>query len=355
MIMKKKIESLKRAIRKKPAEVKPLSLKDGVSSGCTLLNLACTGRRTICFYKGHYYLYVGDSNSGKSWLCLSALAEAANNSNFDGYDLIYNNVEQGLLMDVRKYFGTKLAERMQTISTQYIEDFYYDMDDRLRGDTPFLYILDSMDSLESKVDTEKFRKNKNLARNNREIKGSFGDGKAKMNSGNLRRVVGDLHKHGSILIVVSQTRDAVNSMFETKTRAGGHAMKFYATLEIWTAVKAHIKKKFKDKDREQGIMARARVKKNRITGKDRDLTFPIYHSFGIDDVGACVRYLVDEKHWAKKAGQIVATELEFKGYENDLVKHIEDENLIPQLKKIVSEVWDQIEKAVAVERKPRYV
>lgn len=353
--MSKQIEAMKNALRKKKTDEKTLSIKDGVSSGCTLLNLACSGKRTVCFYKGHYYLYVGDSNSGKTWLCLSALAEAANNVNFDDYDLLYNNVEEGVLMDISKFFGQKLADRIQMYSTPFIEDFYYDIDDRLKSGRPFICILDSMDSLLSRADTEKFQKNKNLARKGRDTVGSFGDGKAKMNSGNLRRVVADLKRTGSILIVVSQTRDAVNSMFETKTRAGGHALKFYATLEIWTSVKGHVKKKYRDKDREQGITVKARVKKNRLTGKDRDLTFPIYHSFGVDDVGACVRYLVEEKHWAKKAGQVIAPEMEFKGYENDLVKYIEDENKISILRKIVSEVWDDIERACVVERKPRYV
>jgi RecA/RadA recombinase len=351
--MNTKVEQLKRAMRKQPKSVE-LSIKDGVSSGCTLLNLACSGRRSICFFKGHYYLYVGDSNSGKSWLCLSALAEAATNPNFADYELIYNNVEQGVLMDVRKFFGVKLADRIEMISIGFIEDFYYDIDDRLRADKPFIYILDSMDSLESKTDTEKFRKNKNLVRKGKEIKGSFGDGKAKMNSGNLRRVVADLKRTGSILIVVSQTRDAINSMFETKTRAGGHAMKFYATLEVWTSVKQHLKKNYKDKDRELGVQIKARVKKNRITGKDRLIEFPIFHSFGIDDVGACVRYLIDEKYWVKKSGQVVAPEMEFKGYESDLIKHIEDENKTSLLRKLVSEVWDEIEQACSVERRPRY-
>ena len=104
----KEVEKLKQALRKKPQNGQ-LQLSDMLSSGCTLLNLACSGKRTGCFLKNGYYLYVGDSNSGKTWLCMSALAEAANNKNFEEYRLIYINVEQGALMDLRKYFGSKLS------------------------------------------------------------------------------------------------------------------------------------------------------------------------------------------------------------------------------------------------------
>jgi len=348
------VDKLKTALRKK-CNSSELKIADLLSSGCTTLNLACTGKRTGTFVKGHYYLYVGDSNSGKTWLCLSALAEAANNPNFEDYDLIYIDVERGVLMDVRKFFGSKLADRITFKYLGTIEEFYYYLDDLREVGNPFVCILDSMDSLTSEADDKKFVENKKRARKDKEIKGSFGDGKAKSNSGNLRRAVSELKKTGSILIVVAQTRDAINSMFETKTRSGGHSMKFYATLEIWTSVRQQIKRKYKDKDRQLGILVKARVKKNRIAGKDRAVEFPIYHSAGIDDVGCCVKYLLDEKHWVKKGGNIRAEEFDASMEEKDLIAYIEENNLEKQLHRIVSEVWNRIEDACKVERKPRYV
>jgi ATP-dependent DNA helicase RecG len=40
--------------------------KDGLSTGSTLLNLATSGRASWGLYAGQYYLFVGDSNSGKA-------------------------------------------------------------------------------------------------------------------------------------------------------------------------------------------------------------------------------------------------------------------------------------------------
>ena len=79
--MKKKTKQYKKAILKKKKVVK-LTAKDFVSTGSTLLNLACTGFPDRGFAKGYYYFIVGDSESGKTWLALTCLAEASINKNF---------------------------------------------------------------------------------------------------------------------------------------------------------------------------------------------------------------------------------------------------------------------------------
>jgi len=76
-----------------------LTAKDYLSTGSTLLNLACTGFPERGFIKGHYYFIVGDSTSGKTWLSLTCLAEASINPNFKNYRFIYDNAEDGALMN----------------------------------------------------------------------------------------------------------------------------------------------------------------------------------------------------------------------------------------------------------------
>ena len=219
-----------------------LTAKDFLSTGSTLLNLACTGFPDRGFARGRYYFIVGDSVSGKTWLSLTCLAEAAKNPNFDNYRFIYDNAEDGALMDIEKFFGREVYERLEAPSNNYsfsIEDFYYHVDDAIRVGKPFIYILDSMDSLTSKIEGDKFDSNKKASRAGKETTGSYGDGKAKVNSGMLRRVIGrSLKKSGSILIVINQTRDKINAMpFETKkTYSGGHALKFYACTQIISSV-----------------------------------------------------------------------------------------------------------------------
>ena len=110
------------------------------------------------------------------------------------------------------------------------------------------------------------------------------------------------------------------------------------------------------KERKVGVNGVVRVKKNRTTGRDRQVNLPIYYSFGFDDIGACVDYLVEEKHWkkAKEGGEIAATEFGEKLQRDDLIAHIEENDLEFDLRQLVSEVWHDIEAACAVQRKTRY-
>jgi hypothetical protein len=147
-------------------------------------------------------------------------------------------------------------------------------------------------------------------------------------------------------------------MFESsKTRSGGHALKFYSAVEIWSSIGGKLKKTVHEKDRQVGIVSRLSIKKNRITGKEWDVRVPLYWATGIDDVGSCIDFLLEEKQWKKnKAGQIDGTG-DFKGcsgYREQVIKYIEENDLEDELKDLVADVWKTVEAACTVERKKRY-
>jgi len=354
------VKDIKRKMRKQQKQ--KLSFKDFVSTGSTLLNLACTGKPFCGFAKGKYYFLVGDSASGKTFLSLTCLAEASINPNFKNYRFIYDNNEDGALMDVQKFFGQGVSDRLEPPSiddgepgySSTIEEFYFHVSDAIEQEKPFIYILDSMDSLSSKDEISKFEETTDAYRRGRETTGSYGDGKAKKNSSNLRRLLTPLRKSGSILIIINQTRDNLGFGFEKKTRSGGKALRFYACLEMWSAIRSKIYKTIKGKKRQLGILCQVAIKKNRITGREREITVPIYHSFGIDDIGGCIDYLLGEGHWGIKGKVIVAPEFEFKGMKEKLIRHIEDNRLEKDLRSIVGDVWNEIEDACALKRKKRY-
>lgn len=359
-----KTEDVKKVLRQKRKK-EMLTAKDFLSTGSTLLNLACTGFPERGFAKGRYYFIVGDSTSGKTWLSMTCLAEASINPNFKNYRFIYDNAEDGALMNIERFFGKGVAKRLEPprwdkyigeVFSDTIEDFYYNVDDAIKEGHPFIYILDSMDSLTSEAEGDKFDSNKKACRAGKESKGSYGDGKAKVNSSMLRRVIGkSLRKSGSILIVINQTRAKMNAMpFESpKTYSGGYALKFYSCVQIISSVAGQIKKTVKGKKRQLGIDGKIHVKKNRITGRDRTVTIPIYHSFGIDDVGSCVDYLIDEGYW-KKGDEIKAKGLGIKGSRKKLIRIIEHKGLEKDLRELVGDVWNEIEDACVIKRKKRY-
>ncbi|MHC1623173.1 MAG: hypothetical protein ACXQTR_01115 [Candidatus Methanospirareceae archaeon] len=334
-----------------------------LNTGSTLLNLACSDRIAGGFPKGCYSFVVGDSASGKTFLSLTCLAEAARDSGFDDYRFIYDGVEGGAMMDIGRFFGEAVEKRIEPpsmdgdrpICSQTAEDFYYFVDDALEDGRKFVYILDSQDSLTSTAEVEKFDERKEAYRKGKTTPGSYGDSKAKIHSSHLRKILGPLKDSGSILIVLNQTRDSFD-MFTRSTYSGGRALLFYATMQLWSSLGGKITKTIKGKKRQLGIRCKVQVKKNRITGKERTVTIPIYHSYGIDDVGSCVEFLVDEGVWKKAGNRIVATGLgpEFRGYSEAVIEKIEERDLVDDLRVLVGETWKEIEESCDLKRKRRY-
>ncbi len=338
-----------------------------LSSGSTLLNLACTNSPFGAFVKGKYTFFVGDSTSGKTFLSMSCFAEALQNPEFKNYRLIYDNVEDGCMIDLKTLFNKKVAETVEPpnkdsdnnpIYSYTIEEFYYNLDDVLnkskKDKRPFIYVLDSMDSLSSMSEKDKFNQHKEAHRKGKAVAGSYGDGKAKKNSEGLRKVLKGLRDTGSILIIISQTRDNIGFGFEKKTRSGGHACKFYATIEMWTSLAGRIKKTVKGRERNIGIKAKVNIKKNRITGELHEIGIDIYPSYGIDDIGGCIDYLVAEKWWSKPKQSISANEFGVLLTREKLIRHIEDNNLHRRLQILTGRCWNEIREASSLDRKKKY-
>ncbi len=156
-------ENIKKGLRRKrrTAQQSPILL----STGSTVLDLACSGRVEGGLLSGEYYFFCGDTDSGKTWMGMSLFAEASINPAFDNYRLIYDGVEGGALMDIEKYFGKKAAERIGPPATKEggipvcsdtIESFYFHVADALDAGKPFIYVLDSQDCLTSKSEIKKF-------------------------------------------------------------------------------------------------------------------------------------------------------------------------------------------------------
>lgn len=355
-----------------------LSPQGALSTGSTLLNLACTGDPRCGFLKGRYYYLVGDSASGKTWLSLTCFAEAMLNKHFRDYRLIFDDVEGGALMDIEHYFGKEVAKRMQAprykkgvpVYSSTIEDFYYNLEEAIEKGEPFIYVLDSQDALDSLAAAKKFKKQRAASYAGEEAAGSYGDGKAKYHSEKLRHALVGIKRLNSILLIIGQSRDnpAAFGYGDKKTRSGGKALRFYATLEIWTSIGHKRKKTVRGVARTVGIDCIAEIKKNRVSGrvgKDRAVTIPIYYDLGIDDVGSCVDYLIGEGAWRKikdkqqETGKQApkrydAKDLLLHGTRNELISQIEEDGLEDKLRVLTGKVWQQIEAECAPQRKRRY-
>jgi RecA/RadA recombinase len=363
--VKKEVKEIKEALTARRERKPPIKSEDLLSTGVTLLDLGLSGRLAGGIPKGSYIYFVGDPSSGKTWFSMSILAEAARNRHFDGHRFVFDNAENGALMDTVRYFGRQMTDRIEpprgtAADPEYsetIQEFYYNVDAALDAG-PCVYILDSMDALNADQDEEVFEAERHkYETGNGQVPGNMGMAKAKENSRNIKRVVRKLRKTGSILIVISQTRDKIGGTIPgQKTRSGGKAIWFFSHAVVWTTVTGDIKRTVLGKERVVGKHLRIDVQRNRLTGWDGKLDVPFYPSFGFDDLGACVDYLVDEKHWqkAEKGAKIKAPEFAFDGKPEALIRAIQDEGKEAELQKLVGSVWKEIEAACALDRKPRY-
>ena len=345
---------------------KVLNPDDLLSSGCATLNLAVSGRTKGAFLKGHYYWLVGDSDTGKTFLTMSCMAEAARNKHFANHQFYYDDVEAGLLIDVPAMFGRRVADRLQVVRSKTTTEFYARMKELIKAKKPFIYVLDSENALTTIEERAKSdAKAAAVLGGGKQGAGTYGMNKARDHSLELRVLTNDLAATESIVIIISQTRanTGVDAMYNPTVTTGGYALKFYATTQLWTTKKGGITKSVKGKPRELGILSRVRIRKNRITGRKRETVVPIYHSYGIDDLRSSIDYLVAEKHWkasgredddAKDSAVVEAPEFGFTGTRDRLIEYIEENGLELRLRSLVGEVWGAIEEALKLKRKPRY-
>jgi RecA/RadA recombinase len=340
-----------------------------LSTGSTLLNLAISGHIDKGYRCGTCNLVVGDSNSGKTFTSLTCLAEATKDPKFDRYQFYYDNPEHGALMDLAKFFGKKCVARIQPprrdekgnpIFSRTLQEFYYNFDDTVKKGEPVIYVVDSIDALDSDEDTELFEENKELTRKGKETKGSFGMQRAKINSTHLRVVASKLQRTNSIMILVSQTRESPKmtpwGATTEKVRAGGKALKFYSRVEFWTSVKKDINARALGKDYQIGSLIEADFKKNHISGWENKVIFPIYRAVGIDDLGGCIGYLVNCGYWTADKETITTKGLKknVKGKLETIAAHIQKHSWEQEIRQLVGKVWAQIEEKTRVIRKQRY-
>lgn len=360
-------EKLKKKLKKRKATPAPSADDDYLSTGSTLLNLGCSGHIRRGFKKAHYYMLVGESSSGKTWLAMQLLAEASVNPAFKDYRLVWDNPERGNLMDVRATFGDALADRMEPPSpkghSRTLEEFYDNVKKCCEAG-PCVYVLDSEDALQSEKEIGELEEAAKAREKDKEVKGTYGMSKPKVNSSRMREAHNVLENHGSILVVIKQTRQNVgwDATYRPRTRSGGTALTFYGTVELWFTKKQKIKRRVRGEERTIGRYLQVDFQKNRISGQD-DLAvlLPFHRTHGFDEVGSLVDYLVEEKHW-KTTGRegseanktIYATDFAYEGNREGLITKVESEGLESDLRLLVAKVWKEIEAQCAVVRKPRY-
>jgi len=342
-------ESVKTQIRKKRGNQE----KDVryLPTGSTLLNLCLSDQVDGGYVMGSMANIVGDSSAGKTFLLWTAFAEVANNPAFDDIIIVYDEPEAAFFMDIAKLFNMP-SDRVVFERSRTVQDWLKNVVKYVSKGKPFLYGTDSFDAIGSQEELDRFEE---LMKKGKE-KGSYKTEKPKA-AGELFRVITNyLESTDSLMLVLSQTRDNIGATFgEKKTRSGGNALRFYSAHEYWLHIMGHIKRKTRD----VGVDVRARVKKNKVTGKLRTVEFPILFDYGVDDIESCINFLLAEGEWSMAGSRIVTgdsliTDGNTSMLKSELIKAIEEDGLENLLRQRVQECWDSVEKEISTNRKPKY-
>lgn len=344
-------------------------------SGSVVLNIRCSGMWDGAYRQGRFINVIGDSHSGKTILVMTGLAQMSIMPKFDHFRLIYDDAEEADSFDHEKMFGKKFAERIEPpnfdpdtnepIYSETIEQFFDNVseacDYAIKNKKPFVYVLDSFDSIDADAEVKKEDQNRahRKAGNDSKVKGSFQATKQKKASQMFRQLKTKLKKAGGVVIIISQTRDNLTAgSFEKKYRSGGKALKFYSSIEMWLAYIGAITKTIDGIKYTNGTDTLAKISKNKFTGQKSECEFPIYPSYGIDDVGACIDFLVKIKYWHKpaKGTKIKAPEFKHDGTKKALIAKIEKDRkkLEKKLFKLTEKAVKQLNAKLVLDRKPKF-
>jgi len=215
----------------------------------------------------------------------------------------------------------------------------------LDAEIPFVYVTDSMDALDDGEEREKIEKAR--AKGGKVPANAEGlAAKARKNSAIMRRLKDKIANTKSLVIIISQVRTNIGVTFgSTKYRAGGKALEFYSSTIMWLSCAEKLSMKVRGIDRKIGAAARYRVTKNRLNGKLHDIIQPMYWAFGLDDIGAMVRFLVEEKEWPCTKGRITPKGIEGVGanFERDLCRLLTEKRLEDQVAQICLSVWTEVQ------------
>lgn len=260
-------------------------------TGCTVLDKVIGGAKGVYGVPaGRFINIVGDKSAGKTFLSNEFIAWAYHNLG-KNFKWVYDDCESGYSFDTQNLYGFDIMPE-EPIHSTTVEDAFYHITkfaEKLKDDQFGIYVLDSLDGLTSEEQDKRAEERIKSIENEKEMKGTYGMGKAKYLSQEFFPQLCSLVENKNILvIIISQIRDNVDMFsFEKYTRAGGKALDFYAHSVIWLATA----KKIEAMETPIGVVVKAKTTKSKTPRPYRECFFSFLYDYGLDGIGTSVDYL----------------------------------------------------------------
>lgn len=303
--------------------------KEFISTGSLLLDCSLGGG----VLEGRIFNAIGDSSSGKTLIALS-IAQQFQKKYPEG-KVIFDDAEAALdPYWVSNTFGLNL-DKTTVPSSDTVEEFFQRLKKvislSIETKIPYLYILDSLDALDTKRTDE--------ANTDITIPSNMRDklDKASIMSEQLKKVNKKLVAAKVTLIVVSQLKTKIGVLFGDKTTiAGGKSLIYYSSQRLKMAERAKLKKG----EKIIGLTLKSKIVKNKVGFPFQESEFNIYFKSGIDDLSSCIKYLKDNTKYFGKGNLI---EYENKSYSRDKFVEMASRSkiILKDMRKQVRKKWAQ--------------
>ena len=267
----------------------PTDIKDFISTGSTLLDLAIANKPNGGIAVGRITEINGLESSGKSLIGAHILAETQKK----GGVAVYIDTETSVSQDFLKVIGVDVSS-MLYLHLETVEDIFTAIEEIISKvresdkDRLVTILVDSVAAASTKVEMEAdFDKD------------GWATAKAIIISKAMRKITQMIGRQKVALVFTNQLRQKLGVMFgDPWTTSGGKALPFHASTRIRLKNKGQIKDAKKNVI---GMTILAQVIKNRLGPPLRKAEFPLYFESGIDDVGSWLTVMKDYK-LVKQAG-----------------------------------------------------
>ncbi len=231
--------------------------------------------------RGRIVEIFGPESSGKTTLALHCIAEGQKN----GGEVAFIDVEHALDPVYARALGVDI-DSLLVSQPDNGEDAMEIAEALIRSGAIDVIVIDSVAALVPRA----------------EVDGEMGDlqvgAQARLMSKAMRKLTSAIGKSSCLAIFINQLREKVGVMFgNPETTPGGRALKFYSSVRI------DIRKTdvLKQGQEVTGILAKAKVVKNKIAPPFRSASFEIVYGKGISHVGEVVD-IAAEMDIIKKSG-----------------------------------------------------
>ena len=265
------------------SDTTPTDIKDFVSTGSTMLDLAISNKEDGGIAVGRITEINGLESSGKSLLGAHILAETQKK----GGVAIYIDTETAVSREFLTVIGLDV-ENMLYLHLETVEDIFQAIEEivaKVREsdkDRLVTILVDSLAAASTNVEMEAdFEKD------------GWATSKAIIVSKAMRKITQMIGRERIALVFTNQLRQKRGVMFgDPWTTSGGKALPFHSSTRIRLKNTGQIKD---TKKNTIGMKIRAQVIKNRLGPPMRHSDFNLYFETGIDNDGSWLQVLKDHK------------------------------------------------------------